>query len=88
MLKQKKDGQETNSGAKQKSRPAGSGLGLLPPPPGGVKIPPPSSPHRNSPNVDLLGGNVPNPPSNPSPNNPSPSGNEQWGEFASANPAR
>ncbi|KAL7644982.1 UNVERIFIED_CONTAM: hypothetical protein RMT77_004799 [Armadillidium vulgare] len=83
----KKDGQDGNSALKPKIRSGGSGFGILPPPPGGIKIPPPSPQRNISANLDLLGGQVPAPPTAQSSSDaPSSGGNESWGGFVSANP--
>ncbi|XP_066971208.1 NECAP-like protein CG9132 isoform X1 [Macrobrachium rosenbergii] len=94
----KKEGQEGTNRPKPKG--AGPGLGLLPPPPGGVKLAPPpgsanttpspSGPSPPSSNLDLLGG-LGSAPSNPPAAAPPAAaagsgGTEMWGDFASATP--
>ncbi|KAK7027501.1 Adaptin ear-binding coat-associated protein 1 [Halocaridina rubra] len=91
----KKEGQEGVTNRPKPKAGAAGGLGLLPPPPGGVKLAPPPGSANTSPspsgpspppsNVDFLGGLAA-----PSSNSNAPvaaAGGGDWGDFASATPA-
>ncbi|XP_045606070.1 NECAP-like protein CG9132 [Procambarus clarkii] len=86
----KKEGQEGINRPKPKG--GAGGLGLLPPPPGGVKLAPPpgpagittSSPPSAASNLDIL-GDLSDAPSSPASQTGAGSGTgESWGDFASA----